>query len=337
MKLEDELELPDLPSWLEQVQIRLLAATGRAPAQLAEACARQVRAGGKRIRPSIMLACARLFKSEISELDLDASAALELVHTGSLIHDDIIDDSSTRRGIPTINSVEGEHQAIVGGDLLLGVAGLLATGVSQDVGRNLSEAIVRLCSGQTIEMLREWDASKPRSEYEIAIYGKTAALLESSCAIGAMCGGAPESSIAALSEFGRDFGMAFQVIDDVLDIAAADPSSWGKPMGADLRAGVMTLPMILHRDSGATDNFEGRLNSIWTRRLEADESEIEQIRMELLRSPAITESLSIAYSYVSRAEASIGAVAGPESGWSALQSLPRRYIDDARSKMLQPD
>lgn len=320
MDLAAILHFDDLPAWMVDVEAELVAAAAAAPPKLAVACERQIHAGGKRLRPALMLAIATAFGDTDRARSIRSAAALELVHTGSLIHDDIIDKAAQRRGAPTINAVEGGDLAIIGGDLLLGIAGQLATSVSQGVGQALSQAIVSLCIGQTEEMLAMKDPQRTRESYETSIYGKTAALIEAACLIGAQCADLDADAVDAFGRYGRDFGMAFQIIDDVLDVLA-DEEKWGKPVGADLRAGVLTLPMILAREAG-DGAVATSVGAAWS----DSSGPAHGAALDALReSPHLDEALDVAREHVVAAEAALAPFDANER-IVAIRTLPSWYL-----------
>src|SRR5262245_38036167 len=205
-------------------------------------------AGGKRLRPLLTIASAAVCDPSISMQPLDqrvrhGSTAVELVHVGSLVHDDIIDSAATRRGVPTVNAVEGADQALLVGDFLLARAGIEAAHVSKEVAMSLAITLSDLCDGQSLEEL--WQARPDRSVADaiLSIRGKTGALMRAACDIGAYCVGADRYA-PALAEFGMNFGCAFQLVDDLLDLTSTE-ELMGKPVNNDVKSGVFTAPMLL--------------------------------------------------------------------------------------------
>jgi geranylgeranyl pyrophosphate synthase len=199
-------------------------------------------AGGKRIRPLLTIVSASL-GGVYDERVVAAAAAVELVQVGSLVHDDILDAAATRRGRPTINAVEGPSHAVLAGDYILARAAQLAASVSGEAASLLAAALSELCEGQMLEMRDVFDPGRSIDAYRASIRGKTAALFECACRLGAHCAGLPDYNTAALATFGAAFGLSFQVLDDVLDLIG-DAERMGKPTGADLASGVYTLPVI---------------------------------------------------------------------------------------------
>ena len=188
--------LPELPRALEAVETELDRAIVVERAEIEDPARRVVLGGGKRLRPGLALACAVAASGRGGHVVGDPSVVLgatsvELVQAGSLVHDDIMDEAGERRGVPTINSVEGPSQALLVGDFLLARAGQLAAGVNQSVAAFLATAIADLCIGQSAEVSTLFSAERTQAAYEDSIRGKTAALFRASCEIGAAAIEAP--------------------------------------------------------------------------------------------------------------------------------------------------
>jgi heptaprenyl diphosphate synthase len=169
--------------------------------------------------------------------------AIELVHQGSLYHDDVIDEAETRRGVPSVNARWSNIVAILAGDFLLARASALAARLGGEVAEVLASTIAELCRGQVLELQHLFDVDRSEEGYSSAIEGKTASLFGTSCRVGGMVSGVGEPTLDALTRYGFHLGMCFQIVDDVLDITATD-AVLGKPAGQDLVEGVYTLPVI---------------------------------------------------------------------------------------------
>ena len=176
--------------------------------------------------------------------------AVELVHLGSLYHDDVIDEAETRRGVPSVNARWSNIVAILAGDYLLARASALAASLGAPVAALLAETIGELCRGQVLELQHLFDVDRTEEIYFSAIGGKTAALFATACRIGGMVAEVDGPTLDALTEFGHHLGVCFQIVDDVLDVTGSD-ASLGKPAGNDLIEGVYTLPVILALDRDA--------------------------------------------------------------------------------------
>jgi octaprenyl-diphosphate synthase len=234
--------IADLADRLAAVDERITSALGEHDALLGPASVRVAEAGGKRLRPLFTVACAAL-GNVFDERVVAAAASVELVQIGSLVHDDILDVAATRRGRPTINASEGVDHALLAGDYILARAAEQAASVSQEAALLVASALTELCEGQVLELRDAFHADRTLDAHLASIRGKTAALFECACRLGAHTGGLPDHNASAVAKFGAAFGMSFQVLDDVLDLIG-DAERLGKPTGTDIAAGVYTLPVI---------------------------------------------------------------------------------------------
>jgi len=240
---------------LQRVETALRVAAMTDDDFLTEVASHLIPAGGKRLRPAFVIASALSLdpNGERPEAMTDAmvrgGVAVELVHLGSLYHDDVMDEAETRRGIEAVNHRWGNLTAILAGDFLLAKASELAASLGTEVAELLAATIGRLCEGQVRELQLIYDVTRTEEQYLQAIAGKTAALYATSCRIGGLVAGADRKVVDRLTEFGHAYGMAFQVVDDILDLVATD-EELGKPSGNDLREGVYTLPVIRMIASG---------------------------------------------------------------------------------------
>jgi heptaprenyl diphosphate synthase len=214
---------------------------------LDEVATHLIAAGGKRLRPLLALSAATEGDREATEDDLLGAVSVELVHLASLYHDDVIDEAVVRRGVESVNSRFGNLVAIVAGDYLLSRSAEIAAGLGTEIAGLLATTLGRLCQGQVSEVRTAFQVDRTREQYFEAISGKTAALMATSCRIGALTGGRVPEEVHALTEFGRCFGMVFQLRDDVMDVVATD-DELGKPPGQDLAEGVYTLPVLAALD-----------------------------------------------------------------------------------------
>ncbi|MCS5687917.1 MAG: polyprenyl synthetase family protein [Actinomycetota bacterium] len=245
----------DLKGDLQRVETALRDAAITDDDFLTEVASHLIPAGGKRLRPAFVIAAALCLDPKGDQPDALTDAmvrggvAVELVHLGSLYHDDVMDEAETRRGIEAVNHRWGNLTAILAGDFLLAKASELAASLGTEVAELLAATIGRLCEGQVRELQLIYDISRTEDQYFDAIAGKTAELYATSCRIGGLVAGADQAVVDRLTEFGRAYGMAFQVVDDILDLVATD-EELGKPSGNDLREGVYTLPVIRMIASG---------------------------------------------------------------------------------------
>lgn len=225
---------------VEEQLVQLLERRGgvlKGPAEM------MFRSGGKRLRPALVLLSSRLY-GEQPPSAISIAAAVEMVHGASLIHDDVIDMTDTRRGQPTLNSLTGNRIAVLLGDLLLCQALLAVAELDRVVlVQVVSQAVADMTAGQLLELRHQGDMETSIPQYLRMIEGKTAALMEAGCRLGALLTGASAAQVDASARFGRYLGMAFQITDDILDIWG-HPDKLGKPVGNDLRERKYTLPFL---------------------------------------------------------------------------------------------
>ncbi|AGA69751.1 geranylgeranyl pyrophosphate synthase [Desulfitobacterium dichloroeliminans LMG P-21439] len=253
-------------------------------------------AGGKRLRPAFTLLAGKFYGYPIDKL-LPVAMALELIHMATLVHDDVVDASTTRRGRPTVKAKWGNIVSIATGDYLLAKAlELLAQINHPDVSRILAEVSVEMSQGEIQQIKASNDVNQNLKQYYYRIKRKTAMLISASCKLGAIVSSAPRREVWALGAYGHDLGMAFQVVDDVLDVTS-EASELGKPVGGDIRQGIMTLPLILALDrSKDKDQLRKILG-----KTEKTEGEItESIRM-IKESGAIEASMHYVDLYINKA------------------------------------
>ena len=240
------LALPSLADDLARVEDSLQEAVSTPDRFLADVASHLIGAGGKRIRPTLTLCAAYASGGGAGPAGADVvtgAVAIELVHQGSLYHDDVIDEAETRRGVPSVNARWSNIVAILAGDFLLARASALAARLGGDVAEILASTIAELCRGQVLELQHLFSVDRSEEAYSSAIEGKTASLFGTSCRVGGMVSGVGEPTLDALTRYGFHLGMCFQIVDDVLDITATD-AVLGKPAGQDLVEGVYTLPVI---------------------------------------------------------------------------------------------
>lgn len=229
---------------LDQAEERLHRLAQTATPQLGPLLDYVMAKGGKRIRPAITL-LASSFHPHDPKNPVIMASAVELLHLATLIHDDTVDNSDLRRGKATVTSVWGPHVAVLFGDYVFATAATFVCDTENvRVIRRFSESIMDLASGELIEYFNTFDAQQARSLYNDRIYRKTASLFCTAAETGAILGGAPEPQVQALKVYGHLIGMAYQMVDDLLDVQG-DTESLGKPVGNDLLQGVLTLPTIM--------------------------------------------------------------------------------------------
>jgi geranylgeranyl pyrophosphate synthase len=237
---------PHVGPLMSRVEERLTAATSGHGAVLTQHAGATIAAGGKRLRPLLVLVAAG--PEATGHGVVRAAAAVELVHSATLVHDDVLDGADLRRGLPTVVAAAGRGVATATGDLLFSraFAELAANGRIDEV-RVLSAASSALAAGELLQRADAWNPGVTVERYLERCQLKTARLFEAACELGALEAGAGDGRVAALAAFGRRIGLAFQLLDDVLDVSGPAERT-GKPRGADLLDGTVTLPLILARD-----------------------------------------------------------------------------------------
>jgi geranylgeranyl diphosphate synthase, type I len=253
------------------------------PDELQKSTLHLIEAGGKKIRPSLVVLSSEAVGGHAEEA-LKTAAAVELIHTFSLIHDDIMDKDDKRRGRPSVHVMWGEPMAILAGDTLFSKAfeTVLQTEVDGVSYQRVIEALktvvdscIKICEGQASDMCFEGNFDVSEDEYTNMIYKKTGALISAATRSGAIIGGGSPVQVDTLTEYGRLIGLAFQIQDDYLDVIS-DEENLGKPVGSDIIEGKMTL-MVVHALSNASNEDKEELVSI----LKADEDTNVARAMEL--------------------------------------------------------
>jgi len=263
-----------------------------------------IQAGGKRLRPLLLLLAGRAFRYDLDQL-VTAAAGIELLHTASLVHDDTVDRASLRRGKPTLNSMLGSGAVILVGDYLFAQSAMLAAAtMNPRVVGVFASTLADICDGQLREMFDAHHIHQSRADYERRIFGKTASLFAGSAEMGAILADAPDAAVAALRAFGSDVGMAFQIIDDILDLREGT-QRLGKPAGQDLRQGTVTLPTMLYAAKlPSTSSATERLQAIIAGDVDST-AEIDQLVIDIRASGALDEAFAVAESFAESARARI--------------------------------
>lgn len=251
--------------------------------------------GGKRLRPVLTLLAGKFYEYDLTSI-LPMAAAVELMHTATLVHDDAIDHSSVRRGKPTVNTLWGEEIAILLGDYLFAKAGEFATDTGNlHVVRLFTQTLQIISSGEINQSYNAFNLAQTRQQYIERIAGKTASLFTLSTESGAILSHAPQRSVEALRAYGYNLGIAFQIVDDILDFIGTE-EEMGKPIGSDLAQGTLTLPAMLLLERYPEDNPVKRLFE------NRDERDNVRQAIELVRnSPIVEECYRVASEYASRA------------------------------------
>jgi octaprenyl-diphosphate synthase len=289
-----------------------------------------VAAGGKRLRPLLTLAAARLcgYSGQTgAQRHVELAACVEFIHTATLLHDDVVDESQLRRGLASANAVFGNKASVLVGDFLFARAfQLMVEDGSLDVLRILSKAAATIAEGEVLQLATQNDLTTSEERYLDVIKGKTAALFAAACQVGAVVADRPAVEEAALEEFGMKLGIAFQLVDDALDYAA-DQATLGKTVGDDFREGKVTLPVLIAYHAADPD---GR--AFWERTIEQSEQRDDdlEIAMRLIaRHDAIPATLARAACFAEEAKAALAAF--PDSPMrAALRAVADYTVSRAR-------
>lgn len=261
-----------------------------------------IAAGGKRLRPSILFMSARFHNYNLDHL-VPMAAAIELLHTASLVHDDTIDEALVRRGLPTLNALVDPGTTVLVGDYIFAKSAVLSTmGGKQRATRIFAESLVTICEGELEQKLSTHHVNRTVEQYYSRIYSKTAVLFAAAGELGAVLSDAPEDAVQALRRYGKQLGMAFQIVDDILDLRATT-EQLGKPAGSDLRQGTVTLPVMLYLQN-------------------ADDAGRELVRRVVENEDRSDGHVEKAISAINRSGAVEGAVAEA-----------RRFVKEARSAL----
>jgi len=280
---------------LVQVEDRLRSVGEVDFPQLSKLLDYSLKSGGKRIRPALVLLSGRFYRYDPSYL-LPMATAVEILHTATLIHDDVIDNSPVRRGRPTVNKVWGEDKAILLGDYLLAKSQeLVAETQNLRVIKLFAQAFMTLSRGELAQAVNAFNLAQSRQQYLQRISAKTASLISLATESGAILSQAPEKSVKALKEYGHNLGIAFQIVDDILDFIGTE-EEMGKPIGSDLAQGTLTLPAMFILERYPEDNPVTRLFQNEERQKNIG------LAIELVRGSSIPgECYAVASDYCARA------------------------------------
>jgi octaprenyl-diphosphate synthase len=288
-------------------------------ALIPQLAAHLVAAGGKRLRPLLTLAAAKLCGYEgVRQIKL--AACVEFIHTATLLHDDVVDESVLRRGYASANAVFGNKASVLVGDFLFARAfQLMVEDGSLEVLRILSQAAATIAEGEVLQLTTQNDLATTEQKYFDVIRGKTAALFAAACEVGGVIAARPASECAALAQFGMDLGMAFQLVDDALDYSA-DEAELGKTVGDDFREGKLTYPVLLAIAAATPSERE-----FWTRTVEQG----NQTQADLATALALIQKHGAGFQTIARAEKFV------TSAVSALEIFAPSSMRDALVEVAQ--
>jgi heptaprenyl diphosphate synthase len=316
----DELLTPiaaDLVEFEQRLEDSVKADLG----PMADAMEHIVRAGGKRLRPALVLLCAALGVPDRDHA-FNLAMGIEFIHTATLVHDDLIDDAQTRRGITTIHETVGINPAIIIGDYYFAKgANLLASIGEPSIDLAISNTVMTICLGELLQLTSRRDYDQTLEDYHRKIARKTAALVETCCYCGAVVARLDVVQTEALRQYGFLIGMAFQIADDVLDYTST-ADELGKPVGADLRQGTVTLPLMLAlHDSPVAASLRAVLA-----REEMSDADCETVVRLVRESGAIAQAEAQAHDFAQRARAQIAAFP-PSPARTTLEQVCDYVVD----------
>jgi len=285
---------------LQRVETRLHDVPLRSDSDLelvSEAIGHLLDAGGKRIRPALTLLAGRLYPCD-SDKVISMAAAVEMLHTATLVHDDVVDGSLLRRGSPTLNAHWSPGATILTGDYLFARAADLAAQTDHvRVMQIFARTLMTIVSGELRQLFGDATRRQTREDYFKRVYAKTASMFELATEAAGVLIGATEGEIVALRQYGHDLGIAFQIMDDVLDFIG-DESQVGKPVANDLRQGIVTLPVIDYLDAHPRDQ---RVDDLLRNGWHGDEA-VLPIVADVRASGAVDRAVAEARAYVRAAQ-----------------------------------
>jgi octaprenyl-diphosphate synthase len=318
--LADVLRIPELPTYLEQVEAELTRVTSADDPLIGPALQRLMQAKGKRLRPALVFAVATALGATIDKKTVAAATSIELIHISSLIHDDIIDHADTRWNIPTINAHEGADQALLAGDFLFAQGCSMAASAGAEAAKVVTYAFINMCRGEALELADQHSHERTEQSLLQTIHGKTSALFVAACRLGGLCADASRTELQALEELGESMGTSFQLVDDVLDFLA-DSQLLGKPIGNDIIEGNYTLPVILALQGSHRDAVKTAIR----------DSQIDTLVELLVKSGAMQATIQRAQIYNDAAAQSLKSL-DQNLATKALQDFPSNYMNWALSQ-----
>ena len=288
----------DIRDDLQSVEKELSAVVQTQNPLLTDTSTHLLNAGGKRLRPALSLFGAKFYNFNLEKV-LPLAVALELIHMATLVHDDVVDASMTRRGMPTVKARWGNSISTHIGTYLFAKSLVLIAGYEEmpSISSVLSDTSVKMCEGEIQQLSASFDIYQSLKDYLYRIRRKTALLIAASVQLGAVACGAPGSIHLPLRRYGHNIGMAFQITDDILDLVA-DQSQLGKPIGSDLRQGIITLPVIY---ALASCEQRSRLMEL-VKQVEKSEEEVQEAIGIIRGCGAIDYSFEIARKYIMKAK-----------------------------------
>jgi heptaprenyl diphosphate synthase len=312
-KVADKDLLAALEAGLERVEEELVAAVAHTDPIAKVTTRHLIDAGGKRIRPTLVLLCAQLGEASTDEV-IKSAVVVELTHIGTLYHDDVMDNAPKRRGVDSAHEIWGNNVAILTGDLLFARASQLVSKLGQKALTLQADTFERLCLGQLNETVGPAEGQDVIEHYLSVLSDKTGSLISASAELGVLFSGADQALREPVRKYGEAIGVAFQLIDDVIDIYS-DGKTSGKTPGTDLRAGVPTLPVLYLRQDAQHDLASAKLVEIIDGGLD-DDAALNQVLEQMRKHPATERAFQEAKRWADQAIA-------------ALEDLPEGPVREA--------
>ena len=301
-KVADKDLLAALEAGLERVEEELVAAVAHTDPIAKVTTRHLIDAGGKRIRPTLVLLCAQLGDGAADEV-IQSAVVVELTHIGTLYHDDVMDNAPKRRGVDSAHEIWGNNVAILTGDLLFARASQLVSKLGQKALTLQADTFERLCLGQLNETVGPAEGQDVIEHYLSVLSDKTGSLISASAELGVLFSGADQALREPVRKYGEAIGVAFQLIDDVIDIYS-DGKTSGKTPGTDLRAGVPTLPVLYLRQDAEHDPASAKLVEIIDGGLD-DDAALNQVLEQMRKHPATERAFQEAKRWADQAIAAL--------------------------------
>ncbi len=321
MNPHERLGLPLVEADLARLEVLLAESVIYGDEYLDSVTTHLIYAGGKRLRPLLAVASATGGQREATREDLLGGVSLELMHLASLYHDDVMDEAEVRRNVDSVNARYGNLIAIVAGDYLMARSAGIAADLGTDVAGLMARTLAWLTRGQVSEVRTAFSVDRTEDDYYEAIGGKTASLMSASCRVGGLTARLASEQVEALAEFGRCFGMIYQLRDDVLDITATE-NQLGKPAGQDLAEGIYNLPTLFAlRDATVGDELRSLLGAV------LNDADRERARKLVVATDGVAQTILAAQRFLDEADAALAVVPEPalRAGFS---SLIRSLLED---------
>ena len=305
--------LGGLKPQLKQIEIEIERLISGSIKAVADVASHTLGAGGKRLRPALTVLCAQLCDDtlrddaardeQLPDKVLASAVAVELTHTTTLLHDDVVDSAEVRRGKPAANLLWGNGMSVLVGDYLFAQVFLIASQRGfYELMNPLAQATAQMCAGELLEAQNRGELEMEEKDYLEIVALKTSALTECSCRIGALAVGADEQQVDALARYGHYIGIAFQIVDDVFDMVASKKRI-GKPVGNDIREGIITLPMLRAMQKSSAD--ERAVLGALIGKTPIEDSEVERVLDVIRAHDTIASCLHSALEYAARAKAEL--------------------------------